>query len=316
MTQLVEKPGVVQTRPSSVGPAKAASNVEEGSRLAVFLHALAFVAGFTVVFTLLGSAMGLMGRSLNFYLPAVQRIGAILLVLFGLVTLGVFRWLANTLSRNANLATNPAAAALVSVLEFFNSLLYTERRVTEMHNVNRSWGYLSSVMLGVSFSAGWTPCIGPILSGILFLAGDSGTVTQGALLLAIYSVGLGIPFLITGAAFSRATTLLRRLNRHMGVVSIISGLFLLFVAYLLWSNNLGTLAGRFSFLSDKAYFLEEWVTVNSGTNGDVMGMSVLNAAPLALLAGLISFISPCVLPLVPAYIGYLSGAAVGGKRRV
>ena len=70
-----------------------------------------------------------------------------------------------------------------------------------MHSVNRGWGYMSSTLMGVSFSAGWVPCIGPILTSILILAGDSATVGRGAALLAVYSLGLGIPFLITGLAF-------------------------------------------------------------------------------------------------------------------
>ncbi len=287
---------------------------EESRRHVVFLHALAFVFGFTAVFTLLGSAVGLLGQNLNFYMRPIQQFGAVLLVVFALVTLGVFRWLANRLRSAVDLQQNPAATALVSFLEFFNALLYTERRVTEMHKVNRKWGYLSSALLGVSFSAGWVPCVGPILASIFFLAQDSATAAQGASLLAIYSLGLGIPFLITGAAFSSASTFLRRLNRHAGIVSVISGIFLLYVAYLLWSDSLAMLTTRFYFLNEWVFALEEQVSDASGTGGDIISLSFMAAAPLALIAGLISFISPCVLPLVPAYIGYLSGAAVGGRK--
>ena len=287
---------------------------EESRRLVVFLHALAFVFGFTAVFTLIGSAAGLLGQNLNFYLRPIQQIGAVMLVIFALITLGGFRWLANRLRTTIDLPQNPAATALVSFLEFFNALLYTERRVTEMHKVNRNWGYLSSALLGVSFSAGWVPCVGPILASIFFLAQDSATAGQGAGLLAIYSLGLGIPFLITGAAFSSTSTFLRRLNRHAGIVSVISGIFLLYVAYLLWSDSLALLTTRFYFLNEWVFALEERVADASGTGGDVISLSFMAAAPLALLAGLISFISPCVLPLVPAYIGYLSGAAVGGRK--
>lgn len=287
---------------------------EESRRLVVFLHALAFVFGFTAVFTLIGSAAGLLGQNLNFYLRPIQQIGAVMLVIFALITFGGFRWLANRLRTTIDLPQNPAATALVNFLEFFNALLYTERRVTEMHKVNRNWGYLSSALLGVSFSAGWVPCVGPILASIFFLAQDSATATQGAGLLAIYSLGLGIPFLITGAAFSSASTFLRRLNRHAGIVSVISGIFLLYVAYLLWSDSLALLTTRFYFLNEWVFSLEERVADASGTGGDVISLSFMAAAPLALFAGLISFISPCVLPLVPAYIGYLSGAAVGGRK--
>jgi cytochrome c-type biogenesis protein len=213
------------------------------------------------------------------------------------------------------LQANPAAAALVSILDWFSALLYTERRVTDMHQVNRRWGFASSFLLGVSFSAGWVPCVGPILASIFFLASNSATVTQGAVLLAIYSLGLGVPFLITGLAFSRMTGVLRRLNRHAGVVSIISGIFMLYVAYLLWFDKLATLTTRFNFLNEWIFAIEDWISVVSGTGGDIISVSLISGAVLAFFAGLISFFSPCVLPLVPAYLGFLTGAAVSGERR-
>jgi len=307
MAQLID-----QASPAPATPARPPATVESASRLAVFLHALAFVVGFGAVFTLLGSAAGFLGRNLNPYLPLIQRLGAILLIVFGLTTLGVFRWFSNAIRRRIDLNQNPAAAAVVSIFDFFNTLLYTEKRITGMHQVNRRWGYLSSALLGVSFSAGWVPCIGPILAGIFLLASDSATVLQGATLLAFYSLGLGIPFLITGAAFSRVSSVLRRINRHAGIVSILSGLFLFYVAYLLWSDSLAQLTTRFYFLNDWIFALEESVSAVSGAGDDIANLPLAAAAPLALLAGLISFLSPCVLPLVPAYIGYLSGAAVGG----
>lgn len=276
------------------------------------MHAVAFVVGFGVVFTILGSAAGLLGRSLNVYLPLLQRFGAIMLIIFGLATLGVFRLLSAQIGKRIDLDQNPAAAALVSVFTFFDALLYTERRVTGMHQVNRHWGFLSSSLLGVSFAAGWVPCIGPILASILFLANDSATAVQGAILLATYSLGLGIPFLITGAAFSTATRTLRKLNRHARIVSIVSGFFLFYVAYLLWTDKLGSLTTRFFFLNEWVFRLEEAVVGGSAIGGNIIDASMLAAMPLALVAGLISFLSPCVLPLVPAYVGYLGGTAVAG----
>jgi cytochrome c-type biogenesis protein len=300
--------------PAAVRSPAGALSRQEADRLHVFLHAVAFVAGFTAVFTLLGSAVGFLGHSLNVYLPVIQKLGALLLVLFALVTLGFFRWLAQTIQARTDITFNPAAAALVNLCEFFNGLLYTEKRVTAMHNVSPRWGLLSSAMLGVAFSAGWVPCIGPILASIFFLAGNSATAAQGALLLAIYSLGLGIPFLITGAAFASTTRFWRKLNRHMHIVSIISGIFLLYVAYMLWTDSLAVVTTQFASLNEWVFGLEDWLGVASGTGGDIISLPVVAAAPLAFTAGLISFLSPCVLPLVPAYIGYLSGAAVGSGR--
>jgi cytochrome c-type biogenesis protein len=283
------------------------------SRSSTFFHALAFVLGFGAVFTLLGSAAGLLGQSLNAYMPLIQRLGAVLLLIFGLTTLGLVGWIVNRIQANAKLAANPAIAALVDILRFLNALMYTERRVTDMHRVKRGWGYLSSALMGVSFSAGWVPCVGPILASILFLASDSATAAQGALLLAIYSLGLGMPFLITGAAFSRATLVLRGLNRHANIVSLVSGFFLLYVAWLLWSDRLTSLTAQFAFLNQWVFMLEESFSASVDVNA-AFSSGALSAAPLAFLAGIISFISPCVLPLIPAYIGYLSGAALTGSR--
>ncbi len=283
------------------------------SRSSTFLHALAFVLGFGAIFTLLGSAAGLLGQSLNSYLPLIQRFGAILLLIFGLTTIGIVGWIVKRVQANEKLATNPAVAALLDILRFLNALMYTERRVTDLHKVKRGWGYLSSALMGVSFSAGWVPCVGPILASILFLASDSATAAQGALLLAIYSLGLGLPFLITGAAFSRATLVLRSLNRHANIVSIVSGIFLLYVGWLLWSDQLTSLTTQFAFLNKWVFVLEEFVSESVGVNA-AFGGGALKTAPLAFVAGIISFISPCVLPLIPAYIGYLSGAALSGGR--
>lgn len=278
-----------------------------------FSHALAFVLGFGAVFTLLGSAAGLLGQSLNVYLPLMQRLGAVLLVVFGLTTLGVLGWFVRRIEANKRLASNPAVIPLLDVLRFLNALMYTERRVTDLHKVKRGWGYLSSALMGVSFSAGWVPCVGPILASILFLASDSATVAQGSLLLAIYSLGLGLPFLITGAAFGRATLVLRRLNRHANIVSAVSGFFLIYVAWLLWSDRLTALASQFAFLNRWVFLIEESFSATVGIN-TAFSAGALSAAPLAFIAGIISFISPCVLPLIPAYIGYLSGATLSQSR--
>jgi len=283
------------------------------ARWSVFLHAFFFVLGFTLIFTLLGSAAGLLGRSLNPYMPVIQKFGAVLLLIFGLTTLGVFRWLANAIERRVDVRQNPAAEALVSLLNVPNQLLYTEKRVAGIHQVNRRWGYLSSALMGVVFAAGWVPCIGPILASILFLAGNSQTALQGAGLLLIYSLGLGIPFLLTGLMFSSMTRWLRSLNRHLGIVSLLSGLLMLYVAYLLWTDSLALLTTRFIALNEFVFQAEEQVSAVLAGGSALIGAGATTEIALAFGAGLISFLSPCVLPLVPAYIGYLSGAVVGAR---
>lgn len=282
--------------------------------MSTFLHSVAFVLGFALVFTLLGSAVGIVGRSLADILPVIQKVGAVLLVVFGLVTMGVVQWVLDRLRADHAAATNPAVKPLVGALTFVNAMLYTERRVSAVHSVNRSWGFLSSFLMGVSFSAGWVPCVGPILASILFIASDSATALSGALLLFVFSLGLGLPFMITGAAFGTITPLLRRLNRYLRIISLVSGFFLFVVAYLLWTDRLIALTASFGRLNALALDWEAAVT-------DALGLSisldanVLAGIPIGFIAGLIGFFSPCVLPLIPAYIGYLSGTSLSAGPR-
>jgi cytochrome c-type biogenesis protein len=293
-------------------------SVQSAPRHVVFLHSLFFVLGFTIVFTLAGAAVGLFGSTLNQHL--LMQVGAIVLTIFALATLGFFRWLVRVISQRMDLNNNPAAAALVSIIDFPNKLLYTEKRVAGMSDVNRGWGYLSSLTMGLAFAAGWTPCIGPILGSILLLGMSSQTVWQSVGMLLIYSAGLGVPFLLTGVAFGSMSRYLRKLNRYAGVVSIISGIFMLYVAFLLWSGQLGSLTTQYPVLNnlmlqmnDVVLGAEDWLGDVTGSGGNPLAASALVSGLLAFSAGLLSFLSPCVLPLVPAYIGYLSGAVVGAR---
>lgn len=304
MAQMIDRSAVGTTS----APAKKDSiGVSSVSRVSVFLHSLAFVLGFSVIFTLLGVVAGAIGLTISDWL---QRVGAVLLLFLALTTMGVFRWLVEKLQEVSGTKDNPALSPLINVLQFFNNLLYSEKRVVEIHNVDKRWGYLSSFIIGLSFGAGWTPCVGPILGSIWFLAGASETVGQATILMALYSLGLGIPFLIVGAAFSRASVFLRRMNKYSNAVGIVSGLLLIGIAYLLWTGQLATLAGQFQGLNELAYSLEEWVSLNLSADGSIIGASLIVSAPIAIVAGFLSFVSPCVLPLVPAYIGYLSGASL------
>jgi len=243
------------------------------NRKDTFLHALSFVFGFSAMFVVLGASVAFIGYALSSYMLWVQRVGGVLVIIFGLSTMGLIR------------------------LPF----LYVDRRL--QRQVNPRLGYLSSLLMGIFFSAGWIPCVGPVLAAIYLLASNTQTVGQGALLLAVYSLGLGLPFLITGAAFSTVTGWLRRVSRHLQIVSIITGLFLVIVGALLASDQLRSLSG---------WFLRQF---GLGLAAAEFSISEANAItlPLAFIAGLLSFLSPCVLPLIPIYIGYLSGAVILGS---
>lgn len=268
-------------------------------RWQTFSHALAFVIGFSLVFVALGASVAFIGYSLNAILPTIVKVGGVILIVFGLQVAGVFGWIAEQIRRAGGQESLPGRA-FIAFTDGLGRIMYTEGRAQV--RVDRRWGYLSSALMGVFFSAGWIPCVGPVLAAIYFLASDTQTVAQGALLLMVYSLGLGIPFLITGAAFSTMTGWLRRVNRHLGLVSKITGVFLIMVGVLLFNDRLSLIANFFV-----ARFGTGLASVELGG-----GVSAAVSMPLAFVAGLLSFLSPCVLPLIPAYIGYLSGTAVAG----
>lgn len=265
-------------------------------RWATFFHALAFVAGFSAVFVLLGASVAFVGYTLNTYMLYVVKIGGLIVILFGLYVTGVLSWLADRV-RAAGGERHGAGRVYLALVDGLARIMYTEGRVQT--RADPRWGFFSSLVMGVFFSAGWIPCIGPVLAVIYLLASDTQTVAQGALLLLAYSAGLGIPFLLTGAALSTATGFLRRLNRHMGIISKLTGVFLIVIGGLLFMERLTVIANL--------------ITARLGTGFASLELGATSAAvtaPIAFVAGILSFLSPCVLPLIPAYIGYLSGAAV------
>ncbi len=271
------------------------------NRWQTFSHALAFVIGFSLVFVVLGASVAFFGYALNTFLPTFVKIGGAILILFGLQVLGVCGWIADRV-RAAGGERSALGRAYINGVDTLGRVMYTEGRVQKQ--VDRRWGYLSSALMGVFFSAGWIPCVGPVLAAIYLLASDTATVAQGALMLLVYSLGLGIPFLVTGAAMSRIAPLLRRMNRHLGLVSKITGLFLLIVGVLLFNDRLSLLS---------TWLISRFGTGLASVELGSGGASAAVTLPIAFLAGLLSFLSPCVLPLIPAYIGYLSGTAVADR---
>ncbi len=192
-----------------------AEGVTTYSRRNTLLHALSFILGFSMVFVILGASVGLIGYLLYGFMPLIQKIGGVLLVIFGLHYMGVFK------------------------IPF----LYQQKRFD--FRGNPRLGYLSSLLVGVFFGAGWTPCIGLTLSGILMLASNAATVGRGAFLLAVYSAGLGVPFLLMGLGLDRMSGWLKHINRRMHLVSIISGLFLIGMGIIVYTNTIGKLNAWF-----------------------------------------------------------------------
>jgi cytochrome c-type biogenesis protein len=180
-------------------------------RVSVFFHALSFVFGFSLVFILTGVLVGLAGITINPYSPVVRSVVGGLLMLFGLFML---------------------LSLVVPWLNF-------EKRFSP--NINAT-GYLRSFLTGSIFCLAWTPCIGPLLGGILTLAWGTTTAWQGAYLLAVYSLGLGLPFLIIGAAFSSITPIIKHIHRYSRPIYIVSGVLLVIMGILVITNKLSWLS--------------------------------------------------------------------------
>ena len=177
-------------------------------RVPVFLHSLSFVIGFSIVFIILGVGIGLAGFAISSHLVVIRKIAGSLLIAFGLFML---------------------AALKIPWLNY-------EKRLSP--SLGNTTGYLRSFLTGSIFSLAWTPCVGPILGGILALAWTSETAWHGAYLLATYSLGLGLPFLIIGAAFDSITPLLKRIHRYSTAIYIASGALLIVVGILILTDRL------------------------------------------------------------------------------
>jgi cytochrome c-type biogenesis protein len=192
-------------------------------RARVIGRTLLFVLGFTLVFTALGIAMSGFGTFLGRTSRIVAYAAGGLIVLFGL-----------------------------NVIFDFWKLLDTERR---FHLQRRPAGWIGSILVGMAFAAGWTPCVGPILASILFVAGTSASVVRGAFLLVAYSLGLGLPFVAAGLFFGFFMRQVQRLKPRLGAIRIASGLFLVALGILI---ILGRLQGMSAFVFRSAAALQEW----------------------------------------------------------
>ena len=177
-------------------------------RIPLFLHSLTFMAGFSIIFVTLGTIAGLTGYAINPSVGVLNAISGSLMIAFGLFIL---------------------AALKVPWLNYEKHLKSSRIGVTS---------YVRSFTIGAVFSLAWTACVGPILGGILTLAMSSATAWQGAYLLAIYSLGLGLPFLIIGIAFDSILPLLRRIQRFSVQISLVSSLLLITVGILILTNKL------------------------------------------------------------------------------
>jgi len=178
------------------------------ARKKIITNGIAFVLGFSVIFILFGALAGFLGQQLAVYQVWLSRIGGVFVIFFGLFMLGAFK---------------------LRILSFDKKM-----KIPKFLHIGKP---SSSFVVGSAFAVGWTPCVGPILGAILTLAATSTTVYQGAFLLAVFSAGLAVPFLITAFAFSFVTKYVKKISTYMEYISKVGGVFLILLGILLLTNN-------------------------------------------------------------------------------
>lgn len=228
-------------------------------RTIIFLNSVAFVLGFTAVFSLVGVLLQTVLLNVAFDAVNILRtVGGVIIILFGVFLLASLKYRIPFLSSEHTIKSKR-----------FNS------------------SFISSFIFGIAFAIGWTPCVSAILGSIYALAATS--PGSGFLLLFSYSLGIGVPFLIAGAFTSRFSGFLERSKNFLKYFNIIGGMFLIIIGFLVLFNYLGIIASFFV-----------------STEGAVSVTGSLNFF-IAFLAGIITFLSPCILPLLPAFFSYMAG---------
>ena len=181
------------------------------ARRTALVHSLLFILGFTIIFVALGATATALGQLLGYQRAWISRIGGILIIVFGLYMLGVFNV----------------------------SLFSRERR---LHIADKPVGYLGTLLVGIAFGAGWTPCIGPILGSILTYAASAADLSRGLWLLLAYSLGLAVPFLVSAVAVERFLDFFTRMKRQMVWITRVSGVLMIAVGILMVTNYFTILA--------------------------------------------------------------------------
>jgi cytochrome c-type biogenesis protein len=184
----------------------------------LLLNSVMFIIGFSITFIAEGATATWLGQVMLSKMRLLYQIAGLIIIVFGLHLLGIFKI----------------------------NFLYQDKR---FHNVGKPRGVVGALVLGLAFAFGWTPCIGPILAGILTIASTKQTVIQGVFLLAVYSLGLGIPFLLTSLGLNKFLAFYGRFKRHFRAVEMASGALVIAVGLLIMTNNLSRFAAWFTFLN-------------------------------------------------------------------
>jgi cytochrome c-type biogenesis protein len=214
----------------SIDHLKAGGEARTQARRAVMLNSLAFNAGLSLIFIALGAAAGLIGSAITSN-PWIRIVGGLIIIGFGLQLMGVLK---------------------------IGALYRDTRKFSDA----KPRGMLGSFTLGLAFAAGWTPCIGPILGGILGLAATSGGWRSGLVLSAFYAAGLAVPFLLTGLGINRFLGFYTRFRRHLHKVEVVSGVLLIAIGLLVATNNVTRLASYASVIPNPETWVNTWAKRN------------------------------------------------------
>jgi cytochrome c-type biogenesis protein len=177
----------------------------------IIINMIMFIVGFSIVFIGLGATATYIGKFLEENLNILSKIGGVIVVIFGLHLMGVFR------------------------IGFLNYEV-------KFHQQSKPLGVVGSMLIGLAFAFGWTPCIGPVLAGILLVASTQETITQGILLLTFYSLGLGIPFFLAGLSINYFFKAFSNIKNHFHKIEVASGVLLVAIGILIFTNNLTVIA--------------------------------------------------------------------------
>tara|TARA_B100001123_G_scaffold450674_1_gene622886 strand:- start:6264 stop:7124 length:861 start_codon:yes stop_codon:yes gene_type:complete len=261
----------------------------------VLPRALLFVSGFSLVFALAGTSAGLAGRLLQDAQTWINPLAGILLLLLGIHTTGIPRIIALRLAKQAGTNKRNFIAIL-----FIGSVQALYRNVQVEYRIRR-YNPISSVVVGIAFALSWTPCVGFILGGILTAAFNANNSLTAFFLLLSYSLGLGVPFVILAVLVDRTEHIVRKLSRHSQVISIASGVILASFGAMVLADSTEQLARFLGTLP----LIDDSFLAQQRESGLGIGWVIPS-----FIAGTISFLSPCVLPLVPVYLAHLAGSII------
>ncbi|MGC1620049.1 MAG: cytochrome c biogenesis protein CcdA [Candidatus Acidiferrum sp.] len=251
----------------------------ETPRANLFGSSISFVIGFSAVFISFGAAASAVGSFLLQHRNFLTPIAGALIILFGLHLTGLLVKLSVrngaivggilaalgivSLVRGGNLFLGLGAVHFfsLSIIGFLGPVLAKWlNRDVHLRSASTKPGIFSGFFLGFAFAFGWTPCIGPILQSVLVLAAASATIARGVLLLAVYSAGLAVPFLLTALGIGQFLRFYQRFRKYLQAVELLSGVLLLFVGGLVFFNKLTWLAGKLGFLNNAVLWLEKSLT--------------------------------------------------------